>query len=125
MTKKKTFTTADFRAELVKVMPGYDWTVHRQFSAALDQMEATGTRSSGMNRLSTLHVTRTEYSGVKYWVKSAGFGRRAPWLHTNADVTIKSALRGLQRHYETQAGLYRGHAEALQIGRIEPSETAS
>ena len=117
---KKPYTAADFRAELVKVMPGYDWTVHRQPHYVPNMLEATGTRSSGMNRLSTLHVTRIDHSIVHYEVKSAGFGRRAPWLHKNRDTTLKSALRGLQRHYETQAGLYRGHAEALKIGRKEP-----
>lgn len=105
-----------FRAELVKLMPGYNWTVHQSFSE--QRIEATGTRSKGFNRMSTLSVVREARDGqVVYVVKSAGNGLRAKWMHTNTDLTLARALRGLQVHYEHQAAIYRSHAAALQAGR--------
>lgn len=106
----------EFRKELVKIMPGYNWTVHQTTAAGC--MEATGIQSSGFNRLSTLSVSRREREGkVGYEAKSAGFGLHAKWMHTNADGTLARALRGLQNHYETQANSYRAHAEYLKKGR--------
>lgn len=116
-------TPKEFRAELVKIMPGYDWTVHK--SKIEGYIAATGTKSSGFNRLSTLSVTRTERNGrVQYESKSAGYGTRAPWLHTNSDGTLARSLRGLQQHYEHMAATYRGHAAALQSAR-KPKDGAS
>lgn len=117
-TSKKAQPGANaFRAELEKIMPGYSWTVHHSsFSVYL---EATGTQSSGSNRLSTLSVTRTEREGVvRYEVKSAGYGLRAKWLWKTTDGTLARALRGLQSHYQGVATTYRLHAEALAKGRI-------
>lgn len=92
----------EFRAELMKVMPGYSWTVHK--SSSETYLNATGTQSSGFNRLSTLCVTRTAHNGVvKYEAKSSGFGLRARWLHNNTDGTLARSLRGLQDHYEHKA----------------------
>ena len=106
----------EFRAELVKIMPGYSWVVHQ--SAVKNRLVATGTQSSGFNRLSTLSVTRTERDGaVSYESKSAGNGCRAKWLHTNTDGTLARSLRGLQDHYEAIANIYRSHAIALKSGR--------
>ena len=45
-----------FRAALVKIMPGYNWTIHRVPTGATT-IVATGIQSSGFNRLSTLQVT--------------------------------------------------------------------
>lgn len=116
---KAPFSQADFRAELVKIMPGYEWTVHRPIRNIGAYLEATGIKSSGFNRLSTLSVTRRERDGlVVYEAKSAGFGTRAPWLHANADSTLARALRGLQNHYEQRAATYRGHASALASARV-------
>ena len=113
----------DFRKELVKIMPGYEWTVHK--SSDLERyMVATGIQSAGFNRLSTLQVTRRRdllNSAVRYEVKSAGFGKRAPWLYTSEDGTLARALRNLQSHYESHASIYRGHAGALQNGRKKRS----
>ncbi|MDW9814951.1 hypothetical protein GOB25_07695 [Sinorhizobium meliloti] len=107
----------EFRAELVKIMPGYTWTVHKT-PKGMTFLEATGIQSSGFNRLSTLSVIRRERDGtVSYEAKSAGYGRRAEWLHTNTDGTLARALRGLQAHYEYTANTYRNHAAALQHGR--------
>lgn len=106
----------DFRAELTKIMPGYAWTVHK--SSSESYLKATGTQSSGMNRLSTLRVIRFEKDGVAtYEAKSAGYGLRAKWLHTHTDGTLARALRGLQDHYEFASNTYRGHAESLRRGR--------
>lgn len=106
----------EFRKELVKIMPGYDWTVHQKKTDGC--LSATGTQSSGFNRLSTLGVTRRERDGnVRYEAKSAGYGLRAPWLHTNEDRTLARALRGLQDHFEATAATYRNHAERLKAGR--------
>ncbi|MCG8271615.1 hypothetical protein MIC97_08880 [Aquamicrobium sp. NLF2-7] len=116
-------TPKEFRTELTKIMPGYSWTVHK--SSSDSRLEATGTQSSGFNRLSTLRVVRTERDGsVWYEAKSAGFGLRAPWLGENSDATLARALRGLQRHYEQKAATYAGHARALQNAR-QPKGDAS
>ena len=113
------FSGADFRKELLKIMPGYEWTVHRQSRLFPELLEATGIKSSGFNRLSTLFVCRREreQGRIEYFAKSAGYGTRAPWLHTNSDSTLARALRGLQVHYETMAATYQGHASALQNAR--------
>lgn len=119
----------DFRAELVKIMPGYDWTVHK--SKVAGYLEATGTQTSGFNRLSTLAVIRIERDGEKptYEVMSAGFGLKAKWLARRTDGTLARALRSLQTHYEATAATYRSHAEGLKQGRqqkaAEPSTDAS
>lgn len=109
----------EFRAELAKIMPGYSWTVHKSHSDAL--LKATGIKSSGFNRLSTLLVERRDnYAGGGipwYEVKSAGYGLRAPFLASNADRTLARALRGLQSHYEQMATTYAGHAIALSSAR--------
>lgn len=106
-----------FRAALTKIMPGYAWTVHRASKGAT-RLVATGTQSSGFNRLSTLEVTysRTE-QGERFTARSAGHGLRARWLHENSDATLARALRGLQEHYQRKAATYNGHARALQKGR--------
>lgn len=116
---------SDFRAELSKIMPGYSWTVHA--SRCTDNLlVATGTQSSGSNRLSTLRVERSEdFAGSGkpfYEVKSAGYGTRAPWLHTATGGTLARALRALQDHYERTASMYYSHADAMKVGRSAPSQ---
>lgn len=105
---------SEFRAKLVKIMPGYQWVIHTTRSSERYQV-ATGTQSSGFNRLSTLEVTLRE---DLYEVKSAGFGKRAPWLHTASAPTLARALRELQDHYETMARVYSTHANDLKVGRM-------
>lgn len=108
------------REELVKAMPGYSWTVHKGKAKDIVVI-ATGIQSAGSNRLSTLQVERREVDGVvMYTARSAGYGRRAPWLHTASDGTLARALRSLQEHYERTASQYSNHANALQFGRVEP-----
>jgi len=109
--------STDFRAKLTKLMPGYDWTVHKAAKGAT-KLVATGTQSSGFNRLSTLEVTWTaRESGDWYTARSAGFGRRAPWLLDSADVTLARCLRGLQDRYKHTAATYAAHERALQNAR--------
>lgn len=98
-------------------MPGYKWTIHKSASALM--REATGAKSKGANRISTLFVRRNEReSGIEYTVRSAGFGLRAPWLHKHSDGTLARALRGLQDYYEREAQKYKIHADDLRAGRI-------
>jgi hypothetical protein len=114
-------TPHEFRKELTKTMPNYKWTVHKT-SSSPNWLEATGTQSSGFNRLSTLRVTlRKKEESVSYEVKSSGFGLRAKWLETYKDDTLARALRGLQLKYEQLAQLYQSHAAALQNGRKQPA----
>jgi len=121
-----------FRAELVKIMPGYNWTVHKPrksysgVPSETKRLEASGIMSSGSNRLSTLCVIRVEREAKNpyYEVKSSGFGVRAPWLHTHRDGTLARALRGLQDHYEYMANKYRGHAASLEYAR-KPENAAA
>lgn len=118
----------EFRAELVKIMPGYSWTVHKQpkyRDIPQDQwpLVATGIQSSGSNRLSTLEVARRERGGeVTYTARSSGYGTRARWLHEYTDGTLARALRGLQNHYEAMASTYRSHAGRLRVGRTTSKE---
>lgn len=117
-------TPKEFRVELMKIMPGYSWTVHKSTSDTF--MKATGTQSSGFNRLSTLRVERRDnYAGrgiAWYTAKSAGFGLRAQFLAENADHTLARALRGLQDLYEAKAATYAQHARALQSARTAKAE---
>ncbi len=110
-----------FRKELVKIMPGYKWTVHRPSVTPFSKLlSATGIQSSGFNRLSTLSVVRREKDGEVYYdVKSAGFGLRAPWLSEFTDGTLARALRELQNHYEGLAMNYSGHASDLKFARTK------
>lgn len=127
-------TSNDFRAELMKIMPGYSWTVHKSLKSRLpaeirndlpDVLTATGTQSSGSNRLSTLEVTRRADGGqVTYTAKSAGYGTKARWLHKSTCGTLARALRGLQDHYEAMSRTYRSHASALELGRKEEGDTS-
>lgn len=111
--------SADFRKELVKAMPGFNWTVHRA-SGGL-RLAATGTQSSGFNRLATIEVTRTDKNDrVWYEAKSRGYGKSGPWAHANGDLTLARALRGLQQYYERKANVFRGLATTLQNARQSP-----
>lgn len=106
-----------FRDELVKIMPGYSWTVHRHAKDAA-RVTATGIQSSGFNRLSTLQVVRSEIGGNPwYTAKFAGHGTHAKWVHESSDVTLVRAIRGLQQHCEQMANTYHSHAAKLRAGR--------
>ena len=118
---------ATFRKELIKAMPGYNWTVHKPSPLCTDHnafMSATGIKTSGFNRISTLAIERREgpsdyykIAGVEYRAKSSGFGVRAPWLGYGVGCTLLQALRSLQTHYEDMARKYISHADDLQSAR--------
>lgn len=110
-------TPNEFRAELVKIMPGYKWTVHKTRFGFEGYLGATGTQSSGSNRLSTLVVEWRESDSLQYEVKSAGYGAKARMVWSNSDRTLARALRGLQEHYERKSANYRSLAADLQRGR--------
>jgi hypothetical protein len=116
-----------FRKDLLKIMPGYKWTVHKDVFKTdpvknFSYFEATGIQVCGLNRMSTLRVVYRERDGVvEYDVKSSGFGKKAPWLAQNADRTLAKALRGLQNHYDWMASEYSRHAHDMAIGRKPPS----
>jgi len=112
------FSADQFRAELVKIMPGYSWTVHRSSKEAV-RLVATGIQSSGFNRLSTLRVERSrELDRPWYKVKSAGHGTRATFGTEIGDITLARALRCLQDHYLRRANEYASLAGRLQDGRV-------
>jgi len=113
-----------FREELIKIMPGYKWTIHRKnIYAEAGFLRATGIQTSGYNRLSTLHVARREREhGVAYEVKSAGFGKSAPWLHTCEMPTLAQALRELQSYYESMANKYANHGRDLKTARVKKGD---
>lgn len=113
--------SAEFRKELVKIMPGYEWTVHKPLFKDATYLAATGIQTSGFNRLSTLEVVRRDKNSVvEYEVKSSGFGKRSPWLSTSKDGTLARALRSLQNHYENVGRNYLGHSHDLERGRKQP-----
>lgn len=117
--------SAEFRKKLVKIMPGFNWTVHRAGKGAV-RLTATGIQSSGFNRCATLEVTFTVKNGVEwYTAKSAGFGTRAPWLGENGDVTLARALRGLQDQYRAKAATFDSAMRVLANARIPTPPEAS
>jgi hypothetical protein len=107
----------EFRKELVKLMPGYTWTVHQ--STDPDRyISATGIQSSGFNRLSTLQIERRDrISGVEYEAKSSGYGKHCPWLSSATGATLAQALRHLQDFYEERARTYQSGAFDLKNAR--------
>lgn len=114
--------SAEFRKELLKIMPGYSWTVHKTPNP--ERLTATGIQSSGFNRLSTLQVTRTEKDGTSWYsVRSAPHGTKSPWAAEIGNVTIARALRDLQTHYQRQAENFRVLAERLETGRAHAAST--
>ena len=118
MSEQKPFTADDFRKELKKLLPGYKWTVHN--GDRRDRLEATGTISSGFNRTSTMEVMRREDGW--YDVRSAGYGKRAPWLGSVDGKTLARAVRSLQDYYERMEREYGSHARAIEGARKVDAE---
>ncbi len=59
-----------------------------------------------------------------YEVKSAGFGRHAPWMGHYRDGKLARAIRGLQDHYETTSRKYLILAQAMERGRKDKGGAA-
>jgi len=123
-------TPIEFRKELLKIMPGYKWTVHKnKYIEPELYLCATGIQFSGFNRISTLQVERRIRKSdiyedmVFYEVKSAGFGAKSLWLSSAENVTLARALRDLQNHYQNMASKYSAHESALQFGRNKSLES--
>ena len=122
--KGNKMNTNQFRNELIKVMPGYKWTVHRQ-TFSFNFLKATGIKSKGFNRISTLQVTRSDTNDdIVYKAKSAGFSKNAKWMAEHSGSTLKQALRNLQSHYEHMAQLYRKLENDLQSARNDHLESS-
>jgi hypothetical protein len=114
----------EFRQELVKVMPGFSWTVEKSYMEGIKKAE--GKQTAGMNRLCTLSVLkRTNHDTGKseYEVKDSGFGLRSPWGRSFNSHSLKSALRLLQNYHESSARHHSGQASYLQAGRIAKKKT--
>lgn len=108
---------SDFRKELLKLMPGYKWTVHKS-RIPERYLTATGIISSGLNRTSTLEVTKnTTELGVDYEVKFAGNGTKSPWVFTTNYPTLARAFRELQKSMENKASIYSHYSNTLQNSR--------
>ncbi|OHD28235.1 MAG: hypothetical protein A2Y38_25260 [Spirochaetes bacterium GWB1_59_5] len=114
---------AAFRKELVKIMPGYEWVVHKTPRCSVGRyVSATGIITSGFNRVSTLSVLKRKFGKldvIEYEVKSSGYGKRSPWLSTATRSTLAQALRTLQDHYDHMAVTYGRHARDLRDARKE------
>lgn len=123
---KKPTTRAKLRDELKKLMPRYKWTVHRPnpYNDYPDEIIiATGIRSSGFNRMSTIKVVRRETkNGPWYTARSAGYGTKAGWAGEEDAETLAKAMRLLQNHYEGLARFYSGLATELMDGRKPPKD---
>lgn len=117
-------SSTDFRAELMKVMPGLDWNVHDQISDTC--LLATGIKSRGYDRMFQMSVQKTGSGNkVEYEVWSSGYATHTNCLHPNRDTTLESAVRGLQNHYKIKENEYRSHADAIHRARIfEGSESS-
>lgn len=112
--------STEFRKELVKIMPGYKWTVQRSLCPESKQLSATGIQTSGFNRLTTLNVVRREKpttATVEYEVKYSGYGKNAPWLSEHNGGTLARALRSMQEFYEAMLRTYDGAVNDLQRAR--------
>lgn len=117
----------EFRAELLKVMPGYKWTVTKPYrlygegntEPGWALMQATGIQSAGFNRMSTLAVERRveDKDAVTYEAKVAGYGMRGPWRATCERGTLAQALRGVQETCEEMRSEYAACVHAMQRGR--------
>jgi len=122
--KPDTMNPTTFRKELVKIMPGFDWTVHKT-SKGFTYISATGIQTGGFNRLATLQVVWRERNGVpEYEVKSSGYGKKTPWLSEATRGTLAQALRALQDHYQDKASTYGCQARTLQSARMSKVKSA-
>lgn len=112
---------ADLRAELRRRMPGYAWTIRKS-----GPMTAIGTMSSGMNRLSTLHVHRMVAPDGSVSYEAAVHDRGIPGgQHTANAPTVAQALRLAQDYCEIMARDWGAVAARLQQGRIAPAAEAA
>ena len=102
-----------FRTSLTKLLPGYNWTVHKQIGP---NIQATGIQSSGFNRCSTIQVVhRLELKWFE--ARIAGYGKHSQWLQSGSGGTLAQAIRSLQSELENKASIYSAQASTLQEAR--------
>lgn len=113
-----------FRDELIRLLPGYKWTVHKpsvffeKTPELISDLTAEGTISKGFNRLSTIEIRRIEKNtGVEYTARSAGSGTRSRWLGEQKRDTLAQAIRSLQEYHEMWAREHAAHAGYIQGSR--------
>lgn len=103
MKEPKPLSNADFRKELKNILPCYRWTIHLTNSARV--ISATGIKSSGFNRLSTIEVLRRN-EGPWYEVAGYGHGTQGKVMGRSCGASLAKAIRGLQDHYASMTGKY-------------------
>jgi hypothetical protein len=116
----ETKRAALFRASLTKLLPGYNWTVHKAFGAGAG-LCATGIQSSGSNRCSTVEV-KQRADGSWFESRLSGYGLHSPWLAAGFGGSLAQAVRSLQTSLERQAGIYQAQASTLQNARALKGE---
>lgn len=119
LKNKKEFSPEYFREKLKKIMPGYNWTVHKSF-APEEYLYATGCISAGFNRVSTLSVemrVMAHDKSIWYESKIAGFGLKASFSESCGGATLAQSLRELQNFLEGMASSYSAKARYLRSGR--------
>ena len=112
-TPNNEYTAADFRNELKKLLPGYNWTVHKGTSS---EFQASGIQSAGFNRLSTIEVNRFKTTA---WYKTFGYGygTRVNSLGTSSGATLAQAIRSLQEGLENMGSKLLGLAGSIEAAR--------
>lgn len=116
--KPETMSREVFRAQLQKIMPGLKWVVRLRLP-----LHATGSISSGSNRLCSVTVerdTRDDYRLFRaaMWL---GMPKAGPKYVDNAHgLTVTQALRSLQDTLERQERFYGTGARRLECARQRP-----
>lgn len=118
MTNETKSSEIEFRKELVKLMPGFKWTIHRSISGKI--LNASGIQSSGFNRIATIKVSWWK-DGKWYEVAGSGYGPHSAEMGRSSGSSLAQALRGLQDHYRNMAGKY----SALESGMAEARKIVS
>lgn len=133
--REKVYTRAEFKADLERVMPGFKWTVHKPSSllrwdeptkmhvkvtlAEKDahRMTATGTKSSGFNRVATIEATYLANILRPFEVVVFGYGCRGPKIMAGVGKTVPQAFRDAQSKCEERAQFFGHGASLLKQGR--------
>ena len=125
--------TKEFRQEIVKIMPGYNWAVKKPYRLKTEtapgfaHMEAVGTQSRGFNRMSTLQIKRRvgDNGDIEYEANVAGYGTRGPWTGTRKGKTLARTLRGLQEYCEAKLAEYAACVNAMEGARAKKGGSAA
>lgn len=107
--------TSSLRDDLLKLMPGFKWTAHRDDSGDGSWIEATGIQTSGFNRICTVRVAVRDLNWFE--AKIAGFGARAKFVKTGCGKTLSRAFLLLQDGLKWEADMYSGLFSKLDSAR--------